>query len=125
MSGKRARSGRRLQARADEVRELAELARSVAADLRDSPDDEDRRDAPYWFDLAEVLYRGGQPPAPVAADTRALEALVRGEGWVRQRIAREVARLRAADVSWQRIGWATGLTAEGARKRWGRPAVES
>jgi hypothetical protein len=62
----------------------------------------------------------------LAADAEARGLLLavrtarRGVDEAERGLAGHVAAARAAGVSWHRVGLATGLTAEGARRRWGR-----
>jgi hypothetical protein len=64
----------------------------------------------------------GRPPAQQAAAVsavRSLRAAQRRRLAADRDIVRSVAALRAAGASWHVVGQALGLTAEGARKRYG------
>jgi hypothetical protein len=87
----------------------------------------DRRDAVYWRDLALYLEQTnedgtsrGIPRAPVPTAFH-LEKLSRSLALVARLQAAEVATLRSQGMSWQMIGDATGLTREGARRKWPDP----
>jgi hypothetical protein len=120
MSGRRARSNRRLIKAATEVRELATDLRREAADLGRG-DQEDRDTAAWLRELANQMY-GGAAALPIP-DTRSLERAARLAAFVEQKISAMVVDLRDQAVSWQRIGYALGITAEGARKRYS-PTVQ-
>lgn len=117
-NGRKARSSRRLLRAAAESRDMAALALATAGDLGDSDDPEDRAAARYWRAVAARLGPVGE--IQDLATTESLAALERGIRYmsgIRDDRARE---LHASGVSWERIGLATGLTREGARKRWSR-----
>jgi hypothetical protein len=117
MSGRRARSNRRLIKAANEVRELATGLRREAAELARGGDQEDRDTAAWLRELANQMY-GGAEALPIP-DTSTLERAARMAAFFEQKIASTVADLREQGVSWQRIGYALGISAEGARKRYG------
>jgi hypothetical protein len=121
MSGRRARSNRRLIKAATEVRELATDLRREAADIARGGDQEDRDTAAWLRELANQMY-GGAAALPIP-DTRTLERAARLAALIEQKISAMVVDLRAQGVGWQRIGYALGITADGARKRYS-PTVQ-
>lgn len=103
-------------ARVDEQRELAEYARQVGRELYREGDQESAR---IWLSWAETIYSGREARVDESpANTAELERWHRGQQWADELGVRLVAAARAAGISWQRIGWATGLTDNGARKKW-------
>lgn len=101
--------------RVAELRDLADEGRDHAQYLAQQGD---HKGAAEWLRWADTMYRGTEPV--IDPGTGELEKLHRMREWVDARIERMVRELRAEEVSWQRIGWALGMSAEGARKRWTR-----
>jgi hypothetical protein len=105
MAGKR----RTNQARRVRPAAGAESIRDVPAVEFAGDAGDDRR--PLWWD------RLGESEQELAGSL----ARAAGDQVAAQRRMDEVARaLRAGGVSWAHIGWLCGMTAEGARLRWGR-----
>lgn len=102
--------------------ELIAFANKMAKSLERAQSSSDRRDAKFWRDLARHIETtdGAAIPLPrqELLNTATLEKLQRGLESVQMLQGVEVARLREGGVPWDRIGEATGLTREGARRRW-------
>jgi hypothetical protein len=115
MTRQRARSNRRLLKAAAQTRDLATDLRRQAAELGKG-DAEDRDTASWLNELANHLYRGTDAlPLP---DTVTLERAARVSAYLDQYTGDVVAQLREQGLSWQRIGYALGMSDEGARKRY-------
>lgn len=115
MSGRQARANRRMRERIAELQDMARIAREHATWLRSEGRNDD---AEEWVSWATALYRGSDPV--IDGSTAHLEALARGRVWIENRIAGQIRELRAAGVSWLRIGLAMGLSDQGARKWYAR-----
>ena len=80
---------------------------------------------PVTVEEMRGIFFGETPRAVEHLDRAALEGLqaLRKQGEIIDQAQSErgriVATLREQGVSWASIGWAQGMTAEGARKRWG------
>lgn len=80
---------------------------------------------PVTVEEMRAIFFGETPRAVEHLDLAALQGLqaLRKHGEVIEQAqserAQTVATLREQGVSWASIAWAVGMTAEGARKRWG------
>ena len=77
-----------------------------------------------WMENAE----GGQGPTPTASLQRSdLETLVaavkRSATMPEEQVARAVAIVRARGASWSAIGWALGLSRQGAHRKYARRSL--
>lgn len=77
---------------------------------------EDRDTAAWLNQLASTIY-GGARALPVP-DTKDLERATAALTAIERRRDDLVRQLRDQGLSWTRIGYAVGLSDEGARKRW-------
>ena len=113
---------RKLRAGARRDAELIRFAREMAKESQRSNDVQSRRDAKYWTELAihiETTHEDGTiRDRPAVWTTRRLEFLTRAVAGVTEQRDAEVLALREDGAPWDAIAAATGLTREGARRKW-------